>query len=127
MATKRIDDKSFVEITGHQLSNSTFLNMFNILQDDNDEYYLNIFRSYSIYEDTLNDVVYFGSYEVDNEDWWEAISYKHYNTVHYWWIHCIANNVVNPFEELEAGDNLKILNGNMLPQLIREIKRISEQ
>lgn len=118
--------ESFTDITGEDLSNVSQLKLFNILQDENGTRLQNIWRSYSLNDDVTGQTVFYDTYEMEDEDWWENISYQYYETPSLWWILCIMNNVQNPFEELEPGQETKILKGAYIYQLIKEMEIISE-
>lgn len=127
MTVNRITDQDFEELTGYNLSNVSFLKMFPILQDTEDnEMFIDIFRSYTVTEDALSSSLYFSTYECKNDDWWDSISYQNYETVHLWWMVCLTNEIVNPFEEMEPGKNLKILRNDYTPQLVREIRAMGD-
>lgn len=115
---------SFEDLTSHNLNNVSYLRLFPIMIDNDGEYFLNIFRSYSINEELLADSLYFETYEVMEDDWWELISNEKYESVNFWWIPPLANKVINPFEELEVGINLQMLRKAVLPILVREIRDI---
>jgi len=119
-------DKTFRELTGHQLKEQSFGRMFNILVD-HDRYtkFMNIFRSYTFNELTTIDVAFFDTYEVGNEEWWDNISVKYYKTPHLWWTIPAFNNILNPFEGLEPGTNLKILKASYIYSLLRDLDTIS--
>lgn len=38
----------------------------------------------------------------------DLISYRYYNTVEYWWLICVANDIQCPFLELYPGRELKV-------------------
>jgi len=118
--------QTFYEITGNRLGNLSYLKLFNILEDTDGTRYMNIWRSYEVNTDLVDDTLYYESYEVDNEDWWDNISYYNYETPKLWWLCALMNDVMNPFEELEAGSNIKILRDNYIYQLIRELETIQE-
>ena len=40
----------------------------------------------------------------------DLISYSQYNTVEYWWIICVVNEIQNPLNDLVSGQLLKIPN-----------------
>jgi len=117
----------FYTVTGIRLSSSSFLNLFNILMDDDNNKFMNIFRSYILRTDITQDTVYYYTYNTEPDDWWDNISTKFYETPYLWWIICLMNNVMNPFEELEEGTELKILKDTYIYQLLNEIREISEQ
>lgn len=118
--------ETFYEITENRLSNLSYLKLFNILEDTDGTRYMNIWRSYEVNDDLVGDTLYYESYEVDNEDWWDNISYYNYETPKLWWLCALMNDVMNPFEELEVGDNIKILRDIYIYQLIRELETIQE-
>lgn len=127
MTVSRVIDQDFEEITGYSLSNISFLKMFPILQDTEDnEMFIDIFRSYTVTEDAISSSLYFDTYTCQNEDWWDDVSYRTYDTPHLWWMLCLTNNIVNPFEEMEAGKNLSILRRNFVPQLVKEIRSMGD-
>jgi len=119
-------DKTFRELTGHQLEEQSFTRMFNILVD-HDRYtkFMNIFHSYTFNENITVDVAFFDTYEVGHEEWWDNISVKFYGTPLLWWVIPAFNNIVNPFEGLEPGINLKILKAPYIYSLLRDLDTIS--
>jgi hypothetical protein len=120
-------DLNFYEITKHYLSNSSELNLFNILYDtDEREYSLNIFRNYVINDKVSGTLMYYLTHEVDDSDFPDTIATKYYNNPFLWWVVCLMNDVVNPFEELTLGRNLKILKFNYLYQLLSEVSMIGK-
>jgi len=119
-------DKTFYVETGNRLSNISYLKLFNMLQDADGTKYLNIWRTFVLNEDVTSDTVFYYTYDVSNEDWWDNISYYFYETPGFWWVVAMMNDVVNPFEELEPGSNIKILRGEYLYQLIKEMEAIQE-
>ena len=38
----------------------------------------------------------------------DLISYEVYGIVDYWWVICAANNIIDPFEQLLAGKQIRI-------------------
>ena len=102
---------------------SSQLSMFNVLKElETNTKLLNIWRSYTIRPNVKNSIVYFDLYTVESTDWWENISAKIYGTVTYWWTIALVNNVINPFEELVAGTQIRYLKPKYLYQLIKEVK-----
>jgi hypothetical protein len=119
-------DKTFRELTEHQIEESSFTRMFNILVD-HDRYtkFMNIFHSYTFNENLSVDVAFFNTHEVGHEEWWDNISNKYYDTPLLWWVIPAFNNVINPFEGLEPGTNLKILKASYIYSLLRDLDTIS--
>lgn len=121
MTVKKIEDKKFTDLTGHFLSNISMLNLFKILEEDN-EYYLNIFKSYEINLNILLNAFNYKSYDVGENEWFDQIAFNMYKNPELWWIICLTNNIINPLEEIIPGKNLKLFTDDYLPQIIREIK-----
>jgi len=126
MATIKTN-QSYNDITGKRLINISQLRLFNILRDDDSEYFMNIFRSFNINEEVVNNTLYYNSYEVGDNEWWDNISYSVYETPNLWWIIAMVNNVVNPFEELTEGDIIKYLRKEYLYTLMRDVEGISQK
>ena len=126
--TSRVDE-SFAELTGHELKTTSQLRLFNILTDtDRVTNFMNIFKALRVNTDILTDISFFDTYEVegDRQGWWDMISFEIYGTPNLWWIVALFNDVINPFEELESGQNLKILKPQHLYTLFKDIETISE-
>ena len=122
----KVEDQTFEDLTGHTLSNVSYLKLFNILYDTDEEiYFMNIFRSYIINPSLTNNIFNYLSYSVNDDAWWEQISNIFYKNTSLWWAVCLTNKVINPFEELEPGENLKIIKEGFLPQLLKEIQEVS--
>lgn len=119
-------DKIFQEITGARLQNVSQLKLFDILKDiEDNEFLLNIFKSYTI-SDNVNASVHFELHEIDNNEWWDDISFKYYGTPNLWWVIALMNDVINPFEYLEEGRVLQILKLDYIYQLLKEIKNVGD-
>jgi hypothetical protein len=118
--------ESFKEVTGEDLANTSQLKLFNILLDENNTRLQNVWRSYSLNELITDETIFYQTYEIQNEDWWDNISEIFYDSPNLWWVLCIMNNIENPFEEIEAGQETKVLRENYLYQLIKEMEIISE-
>lgn len=127
MAVSEFTDQSFFELTGTEKSTFSFLRLFNtLLDEDRETKFLNIFRSYIISDDILSDVSFFETYEVSNGEYWDNVSYNLYNTPYLWWVIALLNNVANPFEELEDGDQLNVLRDDYVFQLTSDLEKIAE-
>lgn len=118
--------RSFFEETGISLSNTSQLKLFPIFKDINGVKFLNLFRSYKLNEQIQSDILLFSSYEVSNGEYWDDIAYKVYGIPQLWWIIALINNVVNPFEELNDGDNIKILKEDYIYNLVKDMERLSD-
>lgn len=120
----RKETKSFKELTGINLDNNSILNMFNILQDAEGNYLINIFKSYILDENLLNNPDIFHMYSIKNEDWWDSISFKYYGTPKLWWLITLINEVHNPFEDYNETDMIKILKREFLYDMLKSIKKM---
>ena len=108
----------------HGLSENSRLQMFNVIKDDNLEYYFNIFRNYTIPDHLKNDDSLYDVYIIDNDDWWDNISAHWYDTTELWWLVCFTNDIVNPFEEIYPGMIIKIFKKSYFDLIINEMKKI---
>jgi len=126
MAVERLNN-SYYEETGKRLSNTSQLKLFPIMLDEDKETkFLNLFRSYKLNDEVQTDVVFFETYEVSNGEFWDDISYNIYGTPQLWWVIALINNIVNPFEELEEGDNIKVLRESYIYNLIKDMESFSD-
>lgn len=119
-------DETFYELTNRRLNNTSLLKLFNILRDHDKEPFINIFRSYEFESNLTEDVVYYDTYEVGSDEWWDDISYKLYGTPYLWWVVALMNDVINPFEELIEGTNIKYLREDFLYNMFKDIERLSD-
>lgn len=108
--------------SGKYIHNSSFLNLFPIL-NDNGQYVYNIFRPYVMNDTILNDRNF--EYTVlRNGEWWENIAYDYYSNPDLWWLLCLANNVVNPFEEIDEGGSVYMLKSQFLNLLYSDMEKV---
>ena len=84
--------------------------------------YNNIFK----FDSVKNDIVFYDTYEIDNKDFWENIADKVHDNINLWWVVCLINNIINPFEELEDGQNIKILRNYYISYLMREMRDMAD-
>ncbi len=125
MAIKAID-KKYRTLTGQILPITSRIRLYNILQDtETNTYFMNIFRNYKISDYAKKANVYFELYTCEEDDWWDNISWKYYNTERLWWLVCEMNDVVNPFEEIEFGLQVKVLKEEYLYNTFKSITQIA--
>lgn len=115
---------SYLKLKGSRLASSSMLNMFNIMHDGND-YFMNIFKSFVVNDDILNNP---NNTELANviDPWWENIANTYYGDVDLWWVPCVINDVINPFEELDEAQSLNMLKKSYVPYIHRDMQRIFE-
>ena len=124
--TSKVED-TFFQITGIQVPNSSYMRLFNILLDvDRTTQFMNVFKSVIINEEAQTDILLYDTYEVAEGEYWDNISYQVYGTPFLWWAVALMNDVTNPFEELEAGTNIKILRTENLQILFTDMEEIAE-
>lgn len=119
-------NKTYYQIKNKKLSNLSMLKLYNILKDTDDRnYFMNIFRSFDVNEEASRNVLYYSTYEVSDEDiFLDNISYKIYKTPHLWWVIALINNIQNPFEDLNVGDNIKVLKNEYISQVLKDVETI---
>jgi polysaccharide pyruvyl transferase WcaK-like protein len=122
MAIKNID-KSYIELKGNRLSDSSMIKMFNILQDEDDEYFMNMFKTFIVDPTVLNEGTNLQDATVV-DPWWENVAFTSYKDVDLWWLLCVTNDVINPYEELSEGDKISILKQQFIPYVHRDMERI---
>ncbi|MCK5015888.1 MAG: hypothetical protein KAS32_02355 [Candidatus Peribacteraceae bacterium] len=120
-------DKSFIDITNQRLSTSSRLNTYNIFRiTETNQYFLNIFRNFEIVDDVKNDNKYFTIYVALEDEWWDNVSFTHYGTSYYWYLLCELNDIVNPYEQLAEGQQIKVLKQTYLYELFKNMTTISK-
>jgi hypothetical protein len=120
-------DETFFELTKRRLMPISQLQLFSILKDhDRETLFMNIFRSHSIELGVTSDVIFYDTYEVGSNPFWDNISNEIYGTPYLWWALAIFNNVVNPFEELEEGSNINYLRNEYIYVFMKDIERLAE-
>ena len=117
-----INDPDLLVVKG--LHSDSRLQMFDVLKDNNSEYYFNIFKNYTMPDSIKDNDLYFDIYVIDNDDWWDNISAHFYDTSTLWWLICYTNDVKNPFEEIEAGQIIKIFKKEYYYEIIKQIKEV---
>ncbi len=127
MAVSTYTEKTFFELTGVEKNTFSFLRLFNVLLDEDQETkFLNIFRSYLANDDVFSEIAFFETYEASNGEYWDNVSYNLYETPYLWWVIALLNNIVNPFEELEDGDQLSVLRADYVYTLTSDLEKIAE-
>ena len=119
-------NKEYRELTNQKLPTSSRLNLYNIIQDIDMVYAINIFKTIDITDYVKNNNDFFLTHIAEEDEWWDNISYKYYQTPALWYIICIMNNILNPYEEIEKGQLIKIIKQVYLYNIFKDIKTISE-
>ena len=108
-----------------RLPQTSMLRMYNTLIDNDGNRFVNIMRTYQTNPELLRQDIY-EIYTIEEDDWWDNISAKFYETPYLWWVLTIVNNVTNPFESLEVGAHIKILRYTYIPQIFDDLSVIEE-
>lgn len=123
MSITKITDK-YVDIKNIKLNNSSILRAFNVLKDEDDTYFLNIFKNIVIDTDILDNPSNTVSVTIV-DPWWENLSYSYYEDTQNWWVICNTNDVLNPFEEISEGSVIKMLSKNYIPYIQKDMEVIN--
>lgn len=122
--TIKKSDKSYLDIKSIGLDNYDMLNMFNVLIDEEETYFFNIFKEFTISSTIMENQSYLNNIIVI-DPWWENISYSYYNLIELWWLVCVVNDVLNPFEEIEEAQTLTMLPKNIIMLLQNDMSVIN--
>ena len=98
-----------------------FANFFNISYDGKN-YMFNINKN--MYFDNIENMAisFYHNYEIKERDTWHSISYTQYGTIELWWLVCRVNQIYNPTVNPMSGQVLKILNQEVVDELINSIR-----
>jgi len=130
MTIKKETTKTFNDLVTADINirNNSQAKLFNILRDhDTITRFMNIWRSFKLNDAVTEDVMYYNVHDIsDGDEWWDNIAYNYYGTPYLWWIIALMNNVVNPFEEIEAGNQIKILRREYIYTLLKDVEIMSD-
>lgn len=108
-----IDDLPLLDVTRYE-------NFFDIYEDENKLYFYNLLKTVSFDQENLDPQIY-TTYTVQPKDTYPYISYKKYKTINLWWLICALNNIQNPTSFPEPGTSLKILNIELVNNVLNNI------
>lgn len=119
--------KSFFDVTKQRLKTSSRLNTYNIFRiTETNQFFLNHFRHFEFSDDVKDNNAYWDIHIALEDEWWDNISYQFYGTSFYWYLICELNDIINPYEELVPGQQVKVLKQRFLYEIFKEISDISE-
>lgn len=108
----------------YKLAPQNYENIFNVYEmldsDDQVKYMYNILRKVN-FPDDLDPSIY-TTYVTKLNDTWPLISWIQYSNVTLWWLICHLNNIANPTVQPEPGTELKILDINVLKNVLNSLK-----
>lgn len=119
MAIKKVDEFRNLPVT-------SLLRVFTVVEDDDKERFVNVFRSYTISGGVKENSFMFEFYQVESDEFLDDISARFYGTPSLWWIIADFNDIPNPFEALEAGLTLKVLRGDYLYTVFDDLQEIGD-
>jgi len=61
-----------------------------------------------------------------DKDRLDLISYKYYGVEEYWWIIALANDIFDPFSDLDPGDYIRIPDQNTVYEILRKYRQVEE-
>jgi hypothetical protein len=109
-----------------QLESFRYENLFNVYQNDKDQYFYNILSKVNFPSNM--DSAYFDTYVVPNSNMpYTLISYKLYGTTLLWWLICSVNNITNPVFFIQAGTKIKVLKPELVSAIIQSINNDNNQ
>ena len=120
------EEKSFLELTNKRLPITSRLRLANILSDHEDEKFMNFFKSFTIVGSVKESVTFYHTHNAEPSEWWDNISYKYYNTPDLWWLVCFMNETVNPYEDIDEGQQIKVLKETYLYVIFKNIGELQQ-
>lgn len=101
------------------------INLFSEIIYDN-QTALNIFSKYKIFSNYNTNLKFYIEYIVAENDRWDLIAHKIYRSYNLWWVIAMLNNIKNPFEELQTGQILKVIDPSYLPEIMIQIRKAQQ-
>lgn len=106
----------------NSLNQYDYANLFSIIEERDGTQFYNLYNSINISGD-IDPTLYEEIIWTDSDDFY-TLSHKYYDTARLWWAILVANNIINPFEDLVEGQRIKILKSAVVSQLISEINKV---
>lgn len=105
-----------------KLEHAHLQKLFNVYQTETGEYYYNILNTVNFNSNNIAAYMYFDHTVVHKEPY-TIISYKHYNTIHLWWLVAAFNGISDPTQFPAPGSVLKILAPNYISNVLTQISK----
>lgn len=87
----------------------------------------NIFSKYKLMEKYKRDTIFYQKYIISEGDRWDLISNKFYGTTELWWFIALFNDIKDPFQYLQKGNELKILQSQYLTDILLAIRKVKRE
>lgn len=92
----------------------------------NDVSSLNIFVKYKLFDRYKSNIQYYLEYTILENDRWDIISQRFYGTFELWWLIALFNDIIDPFEKIQTGEVLKIIQPQYLGELLLALRKIKK-
>lgn len=96
-------------------------NLFNIYNKDGINFF-NINRTFVIDIPKEVEKNYVTYYIASENEFWTNISYKHYQSIRYWWLICKVNGITNPTIGPKSGQVIKILSPDYINGIVDSLQ-----
>lgn len=103
-----------------RLKSSFYENIFNVYETEDNKYFYNLYNRITFDNTDFSENIY-TEHVFSIGDNWTLLSNRYYNSISLWWIICLANNIRNPLDLPEPGTKLKILNRDVVNDIIQTI------
>jgi hypothetical protein len=102
-------------------SSFSYENFFNIYENDQGFRFFNLLKNISIFPSNNSELE--GEYISDYTDTWYSISHRIYGNMNLWWLICLYNSVLDPFEKIKSKTLIKYLRPNYVGVVLAEISK----
>ena len=96
-----------------------YANIFSVITDEDGYQFYNLYNNLIIQGD-IDHTLYSEVFYNDSDSWY-TLSNKYYGTTRLWWVILLVNNVVNPFDDIKTGQKIKILNKEVVSEILSQI------
>jgi nucleoid-associated protein YgaU len=90
----------------YDITDENYENLLSVYTDDSGFYYFNLIGTVNFPVEMAPGT--YTLYKTTPDDFYTAISYKHYNTIKLWWVICAANQIMDPTAAPDVGRILRI-------------------
>lgn len=71
--------------------------------------------------------IFYQKYIISEGDRWDLIANKFYGTTDLWWIIALFNDIKDPFQYLQKGNELKIISPRYLQDILLAIRKVKKE
>ena len=102
------------------LDATRYEHLFDIYEDKDGRFFYNILKTVNFDQEDISPEVY-TIHIVQPKETYNLISYKQYKTINLWWLICALNGISNPTKMPIPGTSLKILNVELVNNVLNNI------